>query len=62
LVIKNCRERFTKDDFQVVSASKELLGFKWLLVATTKEKGYLTLFLVAQPPKDFTENYRIKVD
>jgi hypothetical protein len=64
LTINNCRELFTKDDFQVLSTSIELLGFKWFLAATTKEKGFLALLLHAKLPNGFTftGNYRIEVD
>jgi hypothetical protein len=65
MIRKNCRELFTEDDFHVVSTPIELVGFKWLLVATTKKKGYLGLFLVAEPrkpPNGIKENYRIKVN
>jgi hypothetical protein len=62
LIIKKCPEAFTKDEFRAESTPIELIGFKWRLVATTKKKGFLGLFLVAEPPNDYTGNYRIKVD
>jgi hypothetical protein len=62
LTIKNCREIFTKDKFCFCSTSIELFGFKWYLEATTKEKGFLALFLHAIPPTDFKGNYRIEID
>jgi hypothetical protein len=62
LIIKNCRDLFTKDEFRVESTSTGLLGFKWFLVAKVKEKGFLALFLHAIPSDGFNENYRIEVD
>jgi hypothetical protein len=62
LTIKNCRDLFIKDEFFVNSTPIDLVGFKWLLAATTEEKGFLSLFLHVVPPKDFNGNYRIEVD
>jgi hypothetical protein len=62
LTIKNCREIFAKDLFCVHSNSIELVGFKWRLEAATVQKGFLGLFLHADPPNGFTGNYRIEVD
>jgi hypothetical protein len=64
LTIRNCRELFTKDEneFIVNSKSIELVGFKWFMLATTREKGFLGLYLFAKPPNDFKGNYRVEVD
>jgi hypothetical protein len=62
LILKNCRELFAKDKFIVNSTPIELIGFKWVLHATTEEKGFLGLYLHAKPPNNFTGNYQIKVD
>jgi hypothetical protein len=62
LVLKNCRELFTKVKFCVLSTPIELVGFKWCLQAKMQEKGYLALLLHAIPPNGFDGNYRIEVD
>jgi hypothetical protein len=62
LIVENCREIFTKKYFSVRSTSIELIGFKWSLEAITKEKGFLGLYLVADPPNGFKGNYRIEMD
>jgi hypothetical protein len=62
LAIKNCRELFTTDEFIVNSTPIELLGFKWILVATTREKGFLGLYLYVVPPNGFSGFCRIEVD
>jgi hypothetical protein len=62
LILKNCRELFKEDEFRVESAPIELIGFEWHLAATTKEKGFLALFLHAKPPNGFNGNYRIHAD
>jgi hypothetical protein len=60
LILKNCRELFTQDYF-CVESSIELFGFEWILVASMKEKGFLALYLYAEPLDDY-ENYRIEID
>jgi hypothetical protein len=62
LVLKNCRELFTKDEFCFRSTTIELVGFKWHLQADVMEKGFLAVYLHAVPPEDFNGNYRIEVD
>jgi hypothetical protein len=62
LTIKNCRKIFAKDEFHVYSNSIKLIGFKWYLHATTEEKGFLALWLHAEPPSGYKGNYRFEVD
>jgi hypothetical protein len=62
LVVKNCPQLFTKDEFRVESASIELLGFNWYLAAKVKEKGYLAVYLHAVPPNGYNGNYQIEVN
>jgi hypothetical protein len=62
LTIKNCPHLFTKHKFRVISTPIELVGFKWSLQATRKEKGFLAMYLHAEPPDGFHENYLIEVD
>jgi hypothetical protein len=62
LILKNCPELFTQDEFSIESTSIEHVGFEWCLEAKIKEKGFLALFLFAVPPDDYNGNYRIEVD
>jgi hypothetical protein len=62
LILKNCRELFTKDEFDVYSDAIELIGFDWFLNAATEEKSFLALWLNAVSPDGFEGNYRIGVD
>jgi hypothetical protein len=60
LIIHNCRELFTKDKFSVKSTPIDLFGFEWHLEACMKEKGFLALFLFAEPWHN--GNYHIEMD
>jgi hypothetical protein len=62
LTIKNCPQLARKQKLRVVSTPIELVGFEWSLQATRKTKGFLAMYLHAEPPYGFHGNYRIEVD